>query len=253
MLRTVQAVRYATPLREGGSLPGLIEADDDGLYVTKFRAAGQGAKSLVAEIIVGELGRAAGLPVPEIVLVEVPDQLGRTEPDPEINELVTNSAGINVGLDFLPGALDYSAARPDTVPPALASEIVWFDALATNVDRSARNPNLLIWHRQPWLIDHGAALYQHHSAADLLTRADDRFPLIADHVLLAQASQLRTADAELTPKLTPEVIAAVVECVPADLLSAEPTQARRNYVEYLTARLAGSHPFLDEALAAHGD
>ena len=253
MLRTVHAVRYATPLREGGSLPGLIEADDDGLYVTKFRAAGQGTKSLVAEIIVGELARAAGLPVPEIVLVEVSDQLGRTEPDPEINELVTRSAGINVGLDFLPGALDYSAARPDTVSPALASQIVWFDALATNVDRTPRNPNLLIWHRQPWLIDHGAALYQHHAAADLVTRADDRFALIADHVLLPLASDLRAADTELTPKLTPAVIADIVELIPTDLLGADPAEARRQYLGYLTARLAGPHPFLDEALAAHGD
>jgi hypothetical protein len=157
VLRTVTATRYATALREGGSLPGLLEADDDGLYVTKFRAAGQGAKALVAEIIVGELARAAGLPVPEIVLVEVSDQLGRTEPDPEINALVTHSAGLNVGLDFLPGALDYSAARPDTIAASLASQIVWFDALATNVDRTPRNPNLLIWHGEPWLIDHGAA------------------------------------------------------------------------------------------------
>ncbi len=252
MLRTVTATRYVTPLREGGSLPGLLEADDDGLYVTKFRAAGQGAKALVAEVIVGELARAAGLPVPEIVLVEVPDQLGRTEPDPEINELVTHSAGINVGLDFLPGALDYSAARPDTVSAALASAVVWFDALATNVDRTPRNPNLLIWHGRPWLIDHGAALYQHHGAADLLSRADDRFPLIRDHVLLPLASQLAATDAELTAALTPAVIAATVDLVPSALLGADPAAERRRYVAYLTARLAGPHPFLEEALAAHG-
>ncbi len=253
MLRTVTATRYATALREGGSLPGLLEADDDGLYVTKFRAAGQGAKALVAEIIVGELARAAGLPVPEIVLVEVSDQLGRTEPDPEINALVTHSAGLNVGLDFLPGALDYSAARPDTIAASLASQIVWFDALATNVDRTPRNPNLLIWHGEPWLIDHGAALYQHHGAGDLASRADDRFPLIRDHVLLPQATELTAADAALTATLTPEVIALTVGLVPDALLGPDPAADRDRYVAYLSARLAGAHPFLEEALAAHGD
>ena len=167
------------------------------------RAAGQGAKALVAEIIVGELGRALGLPVPEIVLVDVPEALGRTEPDPEINELVTNSAGLNVGLDFLPAALDYNAARPDTIDAALASRIVWFDAYATNVDRTPRNPNLLIWHARPWLIDHGAALYQHHGATDLPSRAPDRFPLIREHVLLPHAEDLPRADAELSAQPHP--------------------------------------------------
>ena len=163
MLRSVTATRYVTPLREGGSLPGIVEADDDGLYVVKFRAAGQGLKALVAEVIVGELARAAGLRVPEIVLVELAPELGRTEPDPEINDLVTGSAGVNCGIDFLPGALDYNPARPGAMAAAEASEIVWLDAFTTNVDRTARNPNLLVWHRQTWLIDHGAALYQHHS------------------------------------------------------------------------------------------
>src|SRR5579862_8520854 len=175
MLRTVAATRYVTPLREGGSLPGLVEADDDGLYVVKFWAAGQGPKALVAEVIVGELARAAGLPVPELVLVEVSPELGRTEPDPEINELVTGSAGTNVGLDFLPGALDYNPARPGTLEPLRASEIVWFDAFTTNVDRTPRNPNLLVWHRETWLIDHGATLYLHHSDRGLLPRAREPF------------------------------------------------------------------------------
>jgi hypothetical protein len=205
-----------------------------------------------AEIIVGELARSAGLPVPEIVLVEVPEELGRTEPDPEINELVTKSAGTNVGLDFLPGALDYSAARPDLVEPGLASRIVWFDAFTTNVDRTPRNPNMLIWHGRPWLIDHGAALYQHHASTDLPTRALDAFPLIRDHVLGPQATELTAADAELTAALSPEVLAAAVALVPADLLGDDPGHARGQYVAYLTARLAGSHRFYEEALAAHG-
>ena len=261
VLRSVTATRYATPLREGGSLPGLIEADDDGLYVVKFRAAGQGAKALVAEIIVGELGRALGLPVPEIVLVDVPDQLGRTEPDPEINALVTSSAGINVGLDFLPAALDYSAARPETIDAELASRIVWFDAYATNVDRTPRNPNMLIWHGRPWLIDHGAALYQHHAGADLPSRASDRFPPIRDHVLLPQADDLATADAELSEKLTPQLIADTVALVPDVLLrdssaadaddgGADVDARRGQYIDYLGARARGPREFYVEAVNA---
>ena len=250
MLRTVTAMRYAGPLREGGSLPGLVEADDDGLYVVKFRAAGQGPKALVAEIIVGELGRALGLPVPEIVLVDVPAPLGRTEPDPEINELVTRSAGINVGLDFLPGALDLNAARLDLVDPELAAEVVWFDALATNVDRTPRNPNLLIWHGRPWLIDHGAALYQHHRAEDLPARAGDAFPLIADHVLLPRAGDLTAADARLAPRLDPDRIREVVGLVPDTLLGEDPAGARAGYVEYLERRLSAPRPFLATAEAA---
>ena len=251
VLRTVSATRYATPLREGGSLPGLLEADDDGLYVVKFRAAGQGPKALVAEIIVGELARAAGLPVPEIVLVDVPDRLGATEPDPEINELVTNSAGINVGLDFLPGALDYSAARPERIDAPLASEIVWFDAYTTNMDRTARNPNMLIWHGRPWLIDHGAALYQHHAGLDLLDRADDRFPLIRDHVLLPRATALAAADARLMDRLGPETIAAAVALVPDVLLGPSPERDREQYGGYLSARLRAPRAFLAEAIGAH--
>jgi hypothetical protein len=264
VLRNVTATRYVTPLREGGSLPGLMEADDDGLYVVKFRAAGQGTKALVAEIIVGELGRALGLPIPEIVLVDVSDQLGRTEPDPEINELVTKSAGVNVGLDFLPAALDYNAARPETIAADLASRIVWFDAYATNVDRTPRNPNLLIWHGNPWLIDHGAALYQHHAATDLPARAQDRFPLIREHALLHQADDLAAADAELSARLTPQLIAETVARVPDVLLEevgdartgagtlGDPDAARRQYIDYLTARAHGPRAFSEEAQAARG-
>jgi hypothetical protein len=252
MLRTVTATRYVTPLREGGSLPGLVEADDDGLYVVKFRAAGQGLKALVAEVIVGELGRAAGLPVPELVFVEISPELGRTEPDPEINDLVTGSAGLNVGIDFLPGSLDYNPARPGPIDPLLASEVVWFDAFTTNVDRTPRNPNLLVWHRQTWLIDHGAALYLHHGTTNLLDRADDPFPLIADHVLLPLATELEAADARMVASLTPDVIAAAIELVPADWLEQPSDAARAHYRDYLNARIAAPRGFLREAEAARG-
>ncbi|MBO0767978.1 MAG: aminotransferase class I and II [Solirubrobacterales bacterium] len=252
MLRSITATRYVTPLKEGGSLPGLVEADDDGLYVVKFRAAGQGSKALVAELIVGELARAAGLPVPELVLANVPDTLGRTEPDPEINQLVTDSAGLNVGMDFLPGALDYTPARPESIDPELASRIVWFDALTTNVDRTPRNPNLLVWHGRPFLIDHGAALYRHHASDDLLPHAADPFPLIADHVLLPRATALAQADRELGSALTPALVAEVLTRVPDGLLGDEPRGRRDNYVAYLSARLAGSHTFLQQAEAARG-
>jgi hypothetical protein len=176
----VRATRYATPLREGGSLPGVVEADDDGMYVVKFRGAGQGVKALVAEIIVGELGRAVGLNVPEIVLVDVDPVLGRAEPDPEIQELIEASAGLNVGLDFLPGALAYDSSFD--VSPELAALVVWLDELTLNIDRTPRNPNLLVWHDRLWLIDHGAALFPHH-AGDLEGAAQREFAAIADHVL----------------------------------------------------------------------
>ena len=161
-LRSVTATRYVTPLREGGSLPGLVEADDDGLYVLKFRGAGQGIKALVAEVIAGELARVLGLAVPEIVVMEVDPALGAAEPDPEIQELITGSAGANIALDFLPGALPYTPAAGFQPTAELAAEIVWLDALVSNVDRTPRNPNLLVWHDRLWLIDHGAALYFHH-------------------------------------------------------------------------------------------
>ena len=252
MLRKVDATRYVTPLREGGSLPGLVEADDDGLYVVKFRAAGQGLKALVAEVIVGELARAAGLRVPEIVLVELQAELGRTEPDPEINELVTGSAGLNLGIDFLPGALDYDPARPGSLDALQASEVVWLDALTTNVDRTARNPNLLVWHRRTWLIDHGAALYQHHSDRDLVARAREPFPLIGEHVLLPLASQLRKADARMAAVLDRDTVSAAVGLVPDGWLGPDPGAARDEYIAYLCARLQAPRAFVDEAEAARG-
>ncbi|HWD65443.1 MAG TPA: HipA family kinase [Solirubrobacteraceae bacterium] len=251
MLRTVCATRYAAPLREGGSLPGLVEADDDGMYVVKFRAAGQGLKALVAEVLVGRLAQTLGLPVPELVTVEVSPQLGRTEPDAEINELVSSSAGLNFGIDFLPGALDYSPARPGDVEPDLASEVVWFDALTTNVDRTPRNPNLLLWHDHLWLIDHGAALYQHHGSSDLLPRAREGFPLIKEHVLLPRASALAAADERLPDRLDAEQIDAALADVPDEWLGEDPAAARRSYREYLLARLEPPRTFAEEAARAY--
>jgi hypothetical protein len=252
MLRTVTATRYVTPLREGGSLPGLVEADDCGLYVVKFRAAGQGEKALVAEIIVGGLARAIGLQAPEVVLVELPDGFGNAEPDPEIHELVTGSAGINVGIDFLPSALDLTAA-PDEITRELAAAIVVFDAYTTNVDRTPRNPNMLTWHGSSWLIDHGAALYQHHGTADLRTRAADGFPMIRDHVLLSIAGNLHDATDWLRKVLTPEMIEDTVDDVPDVLLGEDPDGARDMYAGYLVDRLRHSYPWVQAAVAAQYD
>src|SRR4051812_49436541 len=195
-VRTVSATRYVTPLREGGSLPGLVEADDDGLYVVKFRGAGQGPGALVAEVVAGELARALGLPVPELVVVELDPQIGVAEPDPEIQDLLIASAGVNLGVDFLPGALGFA-------PPAVADDpefcanVVWFDALVMNLDRTPRNPNLLTWHGRTWLIDHGAALYPQHSEAGLAASAHDPFRLIGQHVLLPYAESIAAADVRL--------------------------------------------------------
>jgi hypothetical protein len=188
-LRRISASRYVTPLREGGSLPAIVEGDDEGMYVLKFRGAGQGTKALVAELICGEIARALGLPVPELVFIELDADLARTEPDSEIQTLIRASAGLNLGLDYLPGSVmfDPIVEQPDA---ELASAIVWFDAYVTNVDRTPRNTNLLMWHRKLQLIDHGAALYFHHSWTDPLARAGDRFEMIKDHVLLRFARPL---------------------------------------------------------------
>lgn len=190
--------------------------------------------------------------MPEIVLVELAAELGRTEPDPEIQELVTASAGVNCGIDFLPGALDYNPARPGTMGSLRASEIVWLDALTTNVDRTARNPNLLVWHRETWLIDHGASLYQHHSDRDLVGRAHEPFPLIAEHVLLPLAGDLRAVDGRLASVLSRDAVAAAVGLVPEEWLGPDTPSARAAYVEYFCARLAAPRAFVDEAEAARG-
>lgn len=253
-LRTVAATRYVTPLREGGSLPAVIEADDEGLYVLKFRGAGQGAKALIAELVAGEIARVLELPVPEIVLVELDAELARTEPDPEIQHLIRQSAGINLALDYLPGSVNFDpvAEQPDG---ELASRVVWFDAFVSNVDRTARNTNLLMWHRQLRLIDHGAALYFHHGWDGSAANAGSPFAMIKDHVLLPQAEAIAAADAALAPRLTRDVLEPILAQVPDAWLAgegalADPAAHREAYVEYLLQRLAQRQRFVEEAV--HG-
>jgi hypothetical protein len=253
-LRTVTATRYVTPLREGGSLPAIVEADDAGMYVLKFRGAGQGAKVLVAEIIVGELARAAGLALPEIVFIELDPALARTEPDAEIQQLIRASAGLNLAFDYLPGSITFDpvADRPD---PLLASFIVWLDAFTSNVDRTPRNANMLMWHRKLWLIDHGAALYFHHGWGDGADRSTSPFPAIKEHILLKFASALDEADAAMTARVTPALIQEVVALVPdtwlvGDKAFTEPALARDAYVQHLSRRLAAPRAFLEEAKRA---
>jgi hypothetical protein len=244
-LRTVRALRYVAPLREGGSLPALVEADDDGLYVVKLRGAGQGPKALVAEIVAGEVGRALGLAVPELVLVDIDPALAAAEPDPEIQELVLASGGLNAGLDFLPGALPFSPAAPEALDARLAADVVWFDALVTNVDRTARNPNLLVWHGRLWLIDQGAALFRHHDPSWPGDAARRPFPAIADHVLLPFAGSIADADERGAARLDASAIEAAVTGVPDAWLDA--AAARREYVEHLLERLAPPRAFVREA------
>jgi hypothetical protein len=242
VLRTVIATRYVTPLREGGSLPAIMEADDDGLYVVKFRAAGHGPKALIAEIVAGEIGRRLGLPVPELVVVDMDIALAAAEPDAEIRELLERSAGLNAGLDFLPGALPYRP-RVDAPPDAaLAAEIVWFDALVTNIDRTAKNPNLLVWHRRPWLIDHGAALYVQHTWREPRAHARRGFAQAKDHILLPVAGSIEEADARLADRLDRSFLESVLADVPDGWLS----EPREDYVAYLLARLEAPRPFVEE-------
>jgi hypothetical protein len=236
VLREVLATRYVTPLREGGSLPGLVEADDDGLYVVKFRGAGQGLRALIAEVLIGELARAAGLLVPELVTIEIDPRLGAAEPDPEIQDLIAASTGINLGVDFLPGALPYTASGSWQPAAELAAEIVWLDAFTTNVDRTARNPNLLLWHERLWLIDHGAALYLAHGGLNPALQASRPFPLIAQHVLLPRAGSVLEADRRMREKLGRGAVAAAAALVPDEWFpGADP---RELYVDYLERRLA---------------
>ena len=243
-LREVTATRYVTPLREGGSLPGLVEGDDDGLYVAKFRGAGQGPRALIAEVIVGELARSAGLLVPELVTMQIDARLGAAEPDPEIQDLITASEGVNLGVDFLPGALPYSPARAWQPPAELAADVVWLDAFATNVDRTARNPNLLLWHERLWLIDHGAALYLQHGGLDPAAHAARPFAQIADHVLLPHAGSIVDADARMRARIDDEAIEAAVALVPDEWSAG--ADDPEVYVEYLRRRLA-TGGFVEEA------
>src|SRR6478672_7392354 len=211
-LRVLNATRYVQPLREGGSLPAIVDTDGDGLFVAKFRGAGQGAKALIAELIVGVLAQEVELPIPDLALIKIPESFGRSEPDPEIQDLLRNSHGVNFGIRYLDGAFNFEPnAAEEFISSELASRIVWFDAFLTNPDRTHRNPNLLIWNRKPWLIDHGAALYAHHDWASVdEARTRSPFPLIKTHVLLAESGNISLADEEMAAAITPDVIALAV-------------------------------------------
>jgi hypothetical protein len=242
----VDATRYVMPLREGGSLPALVEASDDGLYVLKFTGAGQGRKALVAEVVAGELARRLGFLVPELVVVGLDPALGVAEPDPEIQDLLTASAGANLGVDFLPGSLGFNPAAGPEPDPEAAADVVWLDALVTNVDRTAKNTNLLVWHGRLWLIDHGAALYFHHAAEPAPGHERTRFPQVAEHVLLPFAGSLDAADERLAPRVTDELLQEVVAEVPEEWLDLD----RQAYVDYLRGRLEAPRGFVAEAEAA---
>lgn len=251
-IRTVQAERYVTPLRQGGSLPAVIEADDGQQYVMKFAGAGQGRKALIAEQLSGEIGRALGLTVPEIVLIQMDENFGRSEPDPEIQDLLQGSVGLNLGLAYLSSAVEYSPMLKFPLSEEDAARIVWFDALVTNVDRTARNVNMLIWEEQLWLIDHGASLYFHHNWPGYAERAASAFPMSRQHVLLSLAGDLTTADRQAKERLAGMDWAGLVAAIPDEWLGGEEifpdiAAQRQGYVDYLTARLAASAAFVQEA------
>jgi hypothetical protein len=248
-VRTVIATNYVTPLREGGSLPAIVEANDDGTYVAKFRGAGQGVKALVAELVSGEIARLLGLRVPEIVFIELDERMAKTEPDPEIQDLLRKSTGINLALDYLPGSVTFDPlverAAAVASQPRLASSVVWFDAFVSNVDRTAKNTNLLLWHRELWLIDHGATLIFHHDWNGSAERAKSAFAHIKDHVLLPWASELSEVDEMLAAKLTREALHGVLAQVPdAWLVDA----SRDAYVDYFLRRLEGPRAWLVQAM-----
>ncbi|MFC5861659.1 HipA family kinase [Acidicapsa dinghuensis] len=255
MLRTVQATRYVLPLREGGSLPAIVEADDLGLYVTKFRGAGQGPLALIAELVAGEIGRALGLQVPEIVFVELDAALSRNEPDYEIRQLLKTSAGLNLGLDYLPGSTAFDPAANDAASAEEASLVVWFDAFTQNVDRTARNTNLLLWHRKLYLIDHGAALFFHHNWPTMQEKAASPFAEIRHHVLLPWASQIEKAGESARSKLTADLFDDILAEVPDAWLSAisadgPAEEHRAAYKDFFLRRLAESSIFEQEVADA---
>lgn len=255
MLRTIQATRYVLPLREGGSLPAIVEADDLGLYVVKFRGAGQGILALIAEVIAGEIGRALGLRVPELVLAEIDPALARNEPDYEIRHLLKSSAGLNLALDYLPGATMFDPAARDTAPSDEASLLVWFDTFTQNVDRTPRNANLLLWHRKIYSIDHGAALFFHHDWAAREKRIESPFSEIEQHILLPWAGEIEQAAEAARQRLTPAALADIVGLVPEAWLASlsdgvSPAERRAGYIDFLTRRLAASSIFEEEAIRA---
>lgn len=250
-LRTVTVTRYVTPLREGGSMPAIAEADDEFLYVLKFRGAGQGLRALIAELIGGEIARILGLRVPELVFANLGDDFGRIEPDEEIQDLLRASVGLNLALHYLSGAITFDPLV-NQVDERTASQIVWLDAFLTNMDRTARNTNMLIWHKELWLIDHGAALYFHHSMQNWEEQAVRPFGLIKDHVLLSKASQLEAVDAEFRSILTTEKIRSVVALIPDEWLTGDDnfssvTEHREVYSKFLELRIAKSEIFVKEA------
>src|SRR4051812_37424701 len=250
-LRTVNVTRYVTPLREGGSLPAIAEADDDFLYVLKFRGAGQGVKALIAELIGGELARLLGLKVPELVFANLDEAFGRSEADEEIQDLLKFSVGLNLALHYLSGAITYDPVV-NTLDAKLASKIVWLDCLLTNVDRTPRNTNMLMWHKELWLIDHGAALYFHHSWHNWQESARRPFVQVKDHVLLPKASELDAVDAELSKLITPQLVQSIVNLIPDCWLTGEssfnsPQDYRDAYAQFLNIRIANSAIFVNEA------
>lgn len=249
-LRTVNVIRYVTPLREGGSMPAIAEADDGFLYVLKFRGAGQGHKALISEIIGGEIARALGLRMPELVFANLDEAFGRTEPDEEIQDLLKASVGLNLALHYLSGAITYDSTITQ-IDPILASKIVWMDCLLTNMDRTARNTNMLYWHKELWLIDHGASLYFHHSWQNWEEQAKRPFVLVKDHVLLPQATEIAAVDAELKATLTPQLIGDILALIPDEWLDErqfESAEAQRNaYAYFLNTRIENSSVFVNEA------
>lgn len=247
-IRKVNIIRYVTPLREGGSLPAIVEADDDFLYVAKFRGAGQGTKALIADLIGAELARAVGLKVPELVLADLDEAFGRTEPDEEIQDLLKFSTGTNLGVHYLSGAISFDPVV-NQVDAATASKIVWLDALLTNVDRTAKNTNMLIWNRELWMIDFGACLYFHHSWENWEQSALSPFGNIQSHVLLAQASQLTEAGEELKTIVSSELLTTILQNIPDDWLNGHgtPDEMRQVYHEFLSRRIAASSIFLKAA------
>ncbi len=249
-IRSVNVTRYVTPLREGGSLPAIVEADDDFLYALKFRGAGQGVKALIAELVAGEIARLLGLRVPEIVFAHLDEAFGRTEPDEEIQDLLRASEGLNLAVHYLSGAITFDALV-NKVDARTASQIVWLDCLVTNVDRTARNTNMLIWHKELWLIDHGAALYFHHSGLNWEEQALRPFVQVKEHVLLPTASELETIDTEARKVLTPDRIQAIVNLIPEDWLATsafdDAAENRKMYAGFLNTRIANSEIFVKEA------
>ncbi|MFH7015159.1 HipA family kinase [Flavobacterium sp. FlaQc-47] len=253
-LRTVNVTRYITPLREGGSLPALAEADDDFKYVLKFKGAGHGVKALIAELVGGQIAKALKLQLPELVFANLDEAFGRSEGDEEIQDLLQGSQGLNLALHFLSGSITFDPVVT-TVDDKLASQIVWLDAYITNVDRTFRNTNMLIWHKELWLIDHGACLYFHHSWNNWEQHAKSPFALIKDHVLLPQASLLKEVDAEYKALLTPEILEDIVNTIPEEWLQWEDTdetpEALRNvYLQFLQTRLNNSEIFVNQAYNA---